>query len=405
MAIKRAPEEFLVEETLTAEAAAEIRPSGGRFALYRLTKTGWTTPEAVYAVARALGIKPAALAIGGLKDKHARTLQHLSLDTAGLPGPAPESLAGDNWAALRLGTVRRPMSADSVAGNRFRIVIRKLSAEACARMDAATVDFALPGRPTGLRVVNYFGVQRFGSARHGQGFAARHLVRDEWEAGLRMILTAVARKDDRRLKEAKRAIEAGWGDWKTVLAALPPRGPLRGPVERLARGGSYAVAFQGLPYIDQQMHVEAFQSFLWNETARRTVEAGCPGPLRVAEMRYGRLVHPPAASVTGELASLCLPLLCPETHLEGPWKIPAEQVLAAEQIGLKRLRLPGLRRPWFGGTPRRLFLETEECDLGAPSPDEHAPGRLRRTLTLWLPRAAYATVVLQALGAPGEEDG
>jgi tRNA(Glu) U13 pseudouridine synthase TruD len=59
-----------------------------------------------------------------------------------------------------------------------------------------------------------------------------------------------------------------------------------------------------------------------------------------------------------------------------------------------------LKSPYFGETPRPLFIEASNFALGNPEKDEDdAKGqRFRRRLVMDLPRGAYATVVLRALG-------
>ena len=74
MKLKRLPEDFQVDER-TAHQPAE-----GPFALYRLTKRGLGTLEAVAAVGRRWKIPPGRIAWGGLKDRHAVT-------TSGSPSP------------------------------------------------------------------------------------------------------------------------------------------------------------------------------------------------------------------------------------------------------------------------------------------------------------------------------
>jgi tRNA(Glu) U13 pseudouridine synthase TruD len=60
--------------------------------------------------------------------------------------------------------------------------------------------------------------------------------------------------------------------------------------------------------------------------------------------------------------------------------------------------VPGLRRPDFGEAPRGLFAEAAGFALDPPTADELFADRLRRSVRFELPRGAYATVLLRALG-------
>ena len=74
MKLKQQPEDFQVEEL------TDVRPVGqGPFALYRLEKRGWSTPDALAAVRRRWQIEPRRVSYGGLKDRHAWTVQYLTI--------------------------------------------------------------------------------------------------------------------------------------------------------------------------------------------------------------------------------------------------------------------------------------------------------------------------------------
>jgi tRNA(Glu) U13 pseudouridine synthase TruD len=73
--------------------------------------------------------------------------------------------------------------------------------------------------------------------------------------------------------------------------------------------------------------------------------------------------------------------------------------LRAENVHADDLRIPGLDRPFFGAAWRPLAVRVERFAISKTERDELATGdRLRRTVTFDLPRGAYATVVLRALG-------
>ena len=79
----------------------------------------------------------------------------------------------------------------------------------------------------------------------------------------------------------------------------------------------------------------------------------------------------------------------------------ASGVLGDEGVTFAELRIPGLARPYFGGGDRPFVIEARGFSLSSPVRDEFAgnsPANLATTVTFDLPRGAYATVVLRALG-------
>jgi tRNA pseudouridine13 synthase len=400
MTIKRSPDDFRVEEILSGPYTQIIRHEPRPFALYRLTKQGRSTPEAAGSLARVLGVPPGQIGHAGLKDKHAATTQYLTAPAL----ERRESADGPGWRAEHVDWVDAPITADAIAANRFCIVVRDLSQEACRRMAEGVRLLAPDDRGASAAAkcvfVNYFGDQRFGSARHGRGFLARHLVRGEFEEALRLALATWARKDSRPVKEFKRAVAEGWGRWQDLAAGLK-RCPDRRAIEHLAEApGDFAGAFAALPYDEQEMAVHAYQSYLWNATARRLVAARCagPGPVFAVKDPFGEMLFPAPPNVPADLADLELPVLGRDSCLAEPWRTAAEETLAEEGLTTEMLRIPGLRRPQFGEAPRRLFVRAEGFDMTPPEADDLAPRWLKVTLRFDLPRGAYATVLLRALG-------
>lgn len=400
--IKRTPADFQVEEILAEDLLALAKPEGP-FALYRLRKESLATPEAVGHIARDLGCRSGAIAYAGLKDKHASTVQHVTLKIED-EKPAPEKAAGEGWKLERVGFVPRSITAADIARNRFHITMRNLTPQESADLDEAaqllTVSGA-DGKPA-LRIVNYFGDQRFGSARHGQGFIARHLIKEDFEGALRLAIATEARKDRMEQKKFKRLLVEQWGKWSAVLPRLR-RCPERKAIERLANSsGDFRAAFCALPYLLQQLSVYAYQSYLWNAIARRMIEKLCTplGKVLAVEDPFGEMLFPATEATPPDLAVLEIPLLAKKTVLIEPWKDAAGEVLQAEGIAVTELEIPGVRRPFFGEEPRALFFSAQEFHLARAERDDSAdnPKRLKRSIAFALPRGCYATVLLRALG-------
>jgi len=398
MAIKRSPDDFQVEEILHSDLLQLARPDAP-FALYRLKKEGLATPEAVARVARELKIPAGHIAYGGLKDKYANTIQHVSVKVE-QPETAPELAQGGGWSMERLGFVPRSVTASDIRRNRFRITLRDVSETACIDMDEAVRLLAVPSEQ--LRVTNYFGDQRFGSARHGKGFIGRHLIKDDFEGALMLAIATESRKDRMDQKIFKRTLSENWGNWKEVLPRLRPC-PERRPIERLVNsGGDFRAAFCALPYLLQQLSVYAYQSHLWNAVARTLIAERCAesGKIITSDDPFGEMLFPEATAVPDDLKDLDLPLFAKKTVAIEPWKSAADSVLAEEGIAMNELFIAGVRRPFFGEEPRKLFFTTEDFHLAKPEHDENAERRNRkkRTITFSLPPGCYATVLLRALG-------
>jgi tRNA pseudouridine13 synthase len=395
MTIRRVPEDFRVVEELRAEFLRLLgaRDSTRRTAVYRLDKRGTTTPAACARLARALGVRAGAVTWAGLKDMHAVTSQHVGIRNA--PPDSPADLRGESWHAALVGWSTHPPDASDIEHNRFEIVIRNLTPDQARSMRERA---ALFQSGPGLLLVNYFGEQRFTSGAHGKGFAGAALVRGDFETALRLLVGVPTRKESKRRRAVTRAYATHWGDWPAVVEACP-RGTERRPGEVLAAGGDFREAFAALPNLTQVMAVEAFQSLLWNRAAARILRAACPRVIETPSP-FGALVFPEFSCVPPDLRSLRAPMPSSEMTSDDLWGKAMLTELMAEGLTAPHLRVPGLRRPTFGAGTRSLFVNLPDFLLDDPAPDDlsRCPGRLKRRVVFTLPRGAYATVVLRALG-------
>src|SRR5438093_1117871 len=123
MKLKQTPDDFFVEELTGVQPGTT-----GDFALYRLEKRGWTTPDALQAIRRRWQIDLRRLSYGGLKDRHAHTVQYVAV----WRGPQ-RHLTHQAIRLEYLGKVQHPFTSRDISANRFQIVLRSLSEEEAAR--------------------------------------------------------------------------------------------------------------------------------------------------------------------------------------------------------------------------------------------------------------------------------
>src|SRR3954466_2515620 len=127
MKLKRQPEDFRVEELPLVEGGER-----GRCGFYRLTKRGIGTLEAIEAVRRRWNLSGQQISYGGLKDRHAVTIQYLTI----LDGP--DRGYRDRGVELEpLGRLSHPYGPNAFRGNRFTVVLRDMTAEKAAAAEVA----------------------------------------------------------------------------------------------------------------------------------------------------------------------------------------------------------------------------------------------------------------------------
>src|SRR6266516_4277598 len=134
MKVKQQPDDFQVEEI------TDVVPGEGPFALYRLQKRGWTTPDALAALRQRWRIEPRRLSFGGLKDRHADTVQYLTI----FHGPR-RGLRHHEVSVSYLGQVSSAYGSQDIRGNRFRITLRDLPREDRPEIERRVAEVAEQG--------------------------------------------------------------------------------------------------------------------------------------------------------------------------------------------------------------------------------------------------------------------
>jgi len=395
MKLKQRPQDFLVDEisSFTPDAA-------GRFFVYELEKQSLATLEAMGILARRNGLRASELSASGLKDKHGSTTQLFS---------APKALAGDTGdERLKLrfvGKCASPLTAASILGNRFDLVLRGLREHEIAALPDNSAQIAAFGIP------NYYDNQRFGSNAHGQGFIGKALALGQFEEALRLHLAVPHRKQNMRDKTNRRLARDLWGQWAELHQRMTKCAD-RALVEFLRDNpGQFAACFDRITPSLRTMYVAAYQSLLFNETLSRFIAAEAPALIdqhnRGGEIPMHRSLSETQLSTWRDTD---FPLVGASTRIEDfPLAAPHLQaVLAAQGVALEQLRLAGLERSRFKAAQRAILMFPQELLVDPPQADELNPGLHSVRARFTLQRGSFATIVARRLvcadwpGKPGQ---
>ena len=92
-------------------------------------------------------------------------------------------------------------------------------------------------------------------------------------------------------------------------------------------------------------------------------------------------------------------MLASDSQMRDPWGGAAERALREAGLERAELKVVGMRRPVFREVNRPLFVGAGAFSMSRPERDDLGrAGRWKWTVAFELPRGAYATVVLRALG-------
>lgn len=384
--VKSRPEDFKVEEIARLPLI-----STGPFAVYLLEKSGWNTVDALREISKELNIPSRLFSYGGKKDRHAQTVQFVTIEHAGIKdftkGP------------LRLtfvGFMDRPMGPDLIEGNRFEVVLRRLSPKASADIliEAEHV------RSYGF--VNYFDDQRFGSYDEDQGFLAEKLLLGHFNGAVKILLTSIYPGDTSQEKKRRMFFLEHWKDWKACSSQAQTAFEKFAFLE-LQKGEKGALGvLNRVPREDMSMYFSAFQSFIWNEVAASFVKEIMKDDLAGVKGMTGDYLFYRSMSreIFRSLADMIVPTAAHNTRMPNErLAIIYADVLKSRSIEKPMFNKLKIRTAFFKTTDRPLVVIPNDLSADILD-DEIYPGQKKAVLKFTLPRGSYATMLIKRLTLP-----
>lgn len=384
MKLKCQPEDFQVEEL------SEFQPTGGRHALYRMTKRSIGTPEAIDLLVRQLNVQRQRVSYGGLKDKHALTKQFVTIEQG------PRRPFREQGVELEfLGYAPRAFGPHDIAGNRFAIVMRDMDQDAVSVAVAGLEGVARDGLP------NYFDDQRFGSVGESGEFIAAPWCKGDMERAF-WLATADPVPDERAdERREKQILREHWGRWAECKAALP-RSTRRSLVTYLVdHPHDFRAAFALIKVDLRGLYLAAFQSHLWNQMLARFLRQRCPDRVQDVNLKMGPhpFLKPGGEPLPDDVTGAVLPLPSARIrHAVGDWEPLMTSVLAPYGLELRELRVKYPRDSFFSKGDRPALLRVANV-AHTTGDDELYPRRQKLQLAFELPRGSYATILVKRLGA------
>jgi len=396
MRIKHRPEDFRVRELL----AEGYMKESGRHRVYRVKKRKRTSLEAAAVLADLAGCPASEVGMAGLKDRQGVTIQYMSV-----PVKKPVWLDELDLIIEPEGFADEPLESRHSQGNAFEVRLRGLTQKELTELEPELEAVRSHG------VINYFGEQRFGNLRFGQGWIARELALGRHEKALEQLLCSPSDQDDDEHARFKHAWRKCWGDWRRCRDIAGSAGAHHSVFEHLTKNPTdFAGAFRYISSRLRLIHLYAWQSHLWNRTVASWVRETHPRKESFwVESLEGRLVFP-----RGKLNE--------DASFQNRWMLPGprlEDVKNPRQLELyvKALELEGLKPEQFTiegisgfqlkGEERDLVILPRRVRSEEVGRDTEA-GLIDVKLSFELPRGAYATMLLARLfptaEAPAAED-
>ncbi len=381
MKIKVTPEDFIVEELIDVPLTKR-----GPYTILKLNKWAWNTLDVIDFVSRRLHVPPKLFSRAGLKDRYALATQYLSFR-----GDFPQSIKEKHFTVVPLGKSQHPITFRSMHGNKFTVTLRQLRASDTERIKDNVLEVMTYG------LANYFDEQRFGSAKHGEGFFAKRLMLGHYKGALQLIVTAPFKEDTLREKRFKRFCREHWGQWAKCLNIAPPSYKRMMRVLTKKRR-DYKGAIKTISRELLNLYLLAYQSYIFNESLKRYIAAYAADTATMPYTVGSFLFHRKLADVSAA-CECTIPMVNEKTSLHGDIGAMVKSVLDAEGITLKdfSLRAMRFRGVRFKSFERKANIIPERFTCHKPTQDDLYRQRKKMTLAFTLPAGSYATLLLKRL--------
>ncbi len=379
--IKAKPEDFVVEE----KANLPLVPRGP-YRVYLLRKSHWNTTDLLRYLSRSLSLPLARFSYGGRKDRHGLTSQYIAIQH-----PADFSRRGENFSFESQGFMERPMGPDLIMGNAFTVTIRNL-----VNFDDIEKNLQDVGK-TGFP--NFFDDQRFRSYDRERGFFAEKLLRRHWNGALQVFLTSAGAEDSQKERARKEALFRDWKDWPACLKHASTPLEKRILTTLLHHPKDFRKALHLLPVDDVSMLFSSFQSHLWNEVLRRVIQVKVPKTVvyKGAEGDY-LFWRGLEAEVFSYLNELEIPTAAAKMEFPDDLiRSVYEDIFRDKDLRPGLFRTKALRKVYFRSFRRRALLIPSALAIRSKEEDELYPGRNKMTLSFFLPRGGYGTMLIKYL--------
>lgn len=427
-AIKRLPEDFLVEEILRDGTRAEIKPLTAqpctskmgytlqRFLLCVLVKRNWDNFQAIKAVARQLGINMQRISIAGIKDTEAVTAQHITIE--GITADDVKKVQVKDLELRPLRYFHAKLSPYYLLGNSFTITIRTIShakTEVQRRISNVVGELrALGGMP------NFFGHQRFGTIRPITHLVGKALVKGNFRKATMLFLAKPSKNEHFQSRQAREEL---WRtqDFKRAAESFPKNLRYeRVMLRHLAKKpGDFIGAFRQLPAKLRVLFPQAYQAYLFNKILSRRIKRGLPlnravvgdyvveveptgqpNPLKYQIASQGSIAEINEAMKTGK-ASLAIPLIgFKQAFSQGLQGEIEKAILEEEKVSIGDFKIKEMPELSLKGGLRPALTPIKEFFIREISEDEISPRKRKVVMSFMLYRGSYATILLREIMKP-----
>ncbi len=195
----------------------------------------------------------------GLKDANATTEQYVCDMTT---GRSTNTLVTNRYTLEKIGLLQKPLTKKDMIGNHFKIKIEDADFSKISQFNEQD------------KILNFFGYQRFGSRRPVSHLIGKAILRKNFDHAVETLLSYTSEYDLPHNNKIREMLKDK-SNYSKTFSEVPPQMDIeRIVLDEMINHGDALRALRAIPIQLRRFFVEAFQSFVFNQTVSMAYEFG-----------------------------------------------------------------------------------------------------------------------------------
>ncbi|OUJ18660.1 tRNA(Glu) U13 pseudouridine synthase TruD [Methanonatronarchaeum thermophilum] len=270
--LKKSAEDFIVREVISNqyEEYNEEKFSEYEHTAFKVKAKNWETNNLIREISDRLGVSKNRVGFAGTKDKKAITEQYMTIYN--IKKKQLEKLKIKDVELTNYGLTNDRNSLGNLIGNKFEITIHDIINP--QNISKITKKLNKNG------IINYFGIQRFGTKRPNTHIVGKKIVQEKPEKAVKNYIAKSYPQEPEQTRKARKEIWDNW-DNKPYLKGLKKL-PNHLRYERAmldhlhSHPNDYIGALRNLPQNLLQMFVHSYQSYLYHKMINERIKQKIP---------------------------------------------------------------------------------------------------------------------------------
>jgi tRNA pseudouridine13 synthase len=325
------------EDFIVKEADDLILDEDGEYSYFLLKKRNYNTLNAIQAIAEKLKINEKSIGFAGNKDRKAVTEQAISIKNG---NKSIENIKIKDIELKYLGRGSEAVYLGGLKGNDFTITIRNLEKQEIKVIKDKS-------KKNEIVIPNFFGPQRFSSENQSIGGA---IIKTEFKEAVRLVISTNSEFNDKIEEHLKK------------------------------NPHDFVVALKRIPFRLLKLYIHSYQSYLFNKILEEYSNS-------IWDKKIKRI-------------DLQLPIIGFGTEVKNKdTKEIIDKVLKDENIAFRDFIVRAIPDLSSEGSERSAFLKINNFEIIESGKDDLNENKEKITVKFYLPKGAYATVLIEQLFA------